>query len=208
MAVKLSTCICAALFVTAIVSSAIVGWQHAVPVLTLQARGDHGSHFPLLIVHTLGGLAMLVFGASALFIGWTRKGLRWHKIVGYSYVGLGSVGAIAALWLSVLADHKMKGFFVATGTLAFVWLCVAAMAVRAARNRRFDCHRQWMIRSYVLTWTFVGCRLAGILNYFPGLDADGALAATIWINWIVPLVVCEIALQWKSGSRLAVPAGK
>ncbi len=25
--------------------------------------------------------------------------------------------------------------------------------------------------------------------------------AAIWVNWIVPLVVCEIALQWRAGSN-------
>jgi hypothetical protein len=90
--------------------------------------------------------------------------------------------------------------YVATGTLAVVWLAVAAMALRAARNRRFPVHRDWMIRSYVLTWTFVGCRLATNLGLFPGPGEEGVTAA-IWLNWIMPFVICEIALQWKAGSK-------
>jgi hypothetical protein len=80
-----------------------------------------------------------------------------------------------------------------------VWVAVAAMAWRAARNRRFDSHREWMVRSYVLTWTFVGCRLAGHLPEFGDLGREYVTAA-IWVNWIVPLVICEIALQWKRGA--------
>lgn len=94
---------------------------------------------------------MLTLGASALYIGWTRKVMRWHRWFGYGYLGLGTTGAVAALVLSIEARHPNKGLFVATGTLAVVWLGCAAMALRAALNRCFVSHRQWMIRSYVLT---------------------------------------------------------
>jgi hypothetical protein len=60
-----------------------------------------------------------------------------------------------------------------------------------------------MIRSYVLTWTFVGCRIAQNVDFFPALGAESVTAA-IWVNWIVPLVVCEIALQWRAGSAAVV----
>jgi hypothetical protein len=60
-----------------------------------------------------------------------------------------------------------------------------------------------MIRSYVLSWTFVGCRLATMIDFYPWLGSEG-LTAAVWVNWIVPLVVCEIALRWRDGSsRLA-----
>jgi hypothetical protein len=81
-------------------------------------------------------------------------------MVGLHYHGLGSVMALPALALSIEAPHQPHSLYVATGTLALVWLADAAMAFRAARNRRFLIHRDRMIRSYVLTWTLVGCRIA------------------------------------------------
>ncbi len=149
----------------------------------------------------IGGLAVILAGAGALYIGWTRRSFKRHKWFGYSYLTLGSVMALSALRLSVEAPHTPRSLYVATGTLAVVWLVVAAMAFRAARNRRFLIHRDWMIRSYVLTWTFVGCRLATMVDFYPWLGAESTTAA-IWINWIVPLVICEIALRWKDGARL------
>jgi Predicted membrane protein (DUF2306) len=100
------------------------------------------------------------------------------------------------------APHEPRSLYIATGTLALVWLGAAAMAWRAARNRRFDSHRGWMIRSYVLTWTFVGCRLATMVNFYPWLGAEGTTAA-IWVNWIAPLVICEGALQWREGRKIS-----
>ena len=177
-------------------------WIVVLPVLDLQALPRHHGHVPLLLVHAVGGLSMLLLGAIALYIGWTRRAFKQHRWFGYGYLGLGSMGAMAALALSIQAPHPNKGLYVATGTLAAVWLGAAAMAWRAARNRRFDSHRDWMIRSYVLTWTFVGCRLVGRI---PPLDAVGpeGVAALIWLNWVVPLVVCEAALQWRNGSKNA-----
>lgn len=151
----------------------------------------------MLVTHVIGGLAMLVCGAAALFVGWTRKGFRHHRLIGYSYLSLGSVGAVTAIILSIEAPHSPKSLYVATATLAVVWIAVACMALRAALHRRIDVHRQWMIRSYVLSWTFVGCRLAESFSLFPMLGDEG-VTASVWVNWIVPLIACECILQWKS----------
>ncbi|WP_367613589.1 hypothetical protein [Sphingomonas sp. AP4-R1] len=43
------------------------------------------------------------------------------------------------------------------------------MGLRAARNRRFTSHREWMVRSCVLSWTFVGRRLATMIDFCPWL---------------------------------------
>jgi len=191
-----------ALFALAILSTLPILWLIVRPMLNGANWPHHVSHLPILLVHVAGGLCMLVLGAAALYIGWTRKAFRRHRWFGYGYLGLGGTGAVAALIVSFQAPHAPYSLYIATGTLAAVWLAVAGMAWRAARNRRFDSHREWMIRSYVLTWTFVGCRLATMVDFYPWLGAEGTTAA-IWVNWIVPLVVCEIALRWREGARLA-----
>ncbi|MDP8993432.1 MAG: DUF2306 domain-containing protein [Pseudomonadota bacterium] len=149
---------------------------------------------------------MLGLGAAALYIGWTRRAFRRHRWFGYAYLGVGSLGTTAALGLSALSPHEPASLYVATGTLSAAWLLVAAMAWRAARNRRFDSHRDWMVRSYVLSWTFVGCRMANVLNLFPSPEGE-AVTAQIWMFWIVPYLLCEMALQWKRGS-VARPAAR
>lgn len=190
------------LFALAILTTLPILWLIVWPMLNGTNWPDHGAHVPIVMIHALGGLAMLVLGGAALYIGWTRKAFRRHKWFGYSYLLLGGIGALAALIVSIQAPHPPRSLYIATGTLALAWLAVAAMAWRAARNRRFEEHRQWMVRSYVLTWSFVGCRLATMVDFYPWLGPESTTAA-IWVNWIVPLVVCEIALRWKEGG----PAG-
>jgi hypothetical protein len=190
------------LFALAILSTLPILWRVVWPMMSGANWPHHDSHLMIVLIHASGGLCMLVLGSAALYIGWTRKAFRRHRWFGYGYLGLGATGAVAALILSFQAPHRPYSLYIATGTLAAVWLAAAFMAWRAARNRRFDSHREWMIRSYVLTWTFVGCRLATLVDFFPWLGAESATAA-IWVNWIVPLVVCEIALRWKEGAQLA-----
>jgi uncharacterized membrane protein YozB (DUF420 family) len=197
----LSSRVPAILFALALLSTLPILWRVVLPMLSGTNWPEHGGHVPVVLAHAIGGLAMLGLGAAALYIGWTRKAFRRHKWFGYSYLILGGSGAVFALVLSIQAPHPPRSLYIATGTLALVWLAVAAMAWRAARNKRFDSHREWMIRSYVLTWTFVGCRLATMVDFYPWLGAEGTTAA-IWVNWIVPLVICEIALRWKEGAPL------
>jgi hypothetical protein len=195
----LSDRIPAILFVLAILTAIPVVWIYAPPILGLWGIASHNAHGLTLYVHALGGLAMLSLGAAALYIGWTKRAFKRHRWFGYGYLAIGGAGAAAALVLSVQAPHEPRSLYVATGTLAAAWLAVAAMAWRAARNRRFDSHREWMVRSYLLTWTFVGCRMANLLSLFPALGPE-AVTAQIWMFWIVPYLLCEMALQWRRGA--------
>ena len=188
----------------ALLTSAPIWWIHAWPVLTLQKATEHVHHYGLLYAHAAGGTAMLVAGGAALYVGWTRRFRRFHKVIGYTYLLGGAAGALAALALSVRPFHPPLSLGVATGALAVVWLVFAAMAWRAAWNRRFDNHREWVIRSYVVTWTFVGCRIAQLIPPFPKLGLEG-ITAGIWLYWIAPVLVCEIALQWSRGAPLSDP---
>lgn len=183
------------LFLGAVVTSAWAWWQFAWPVLTGSAHARHADHFGWVQAHMVGGTIMLVVGSVALYIGWTRRAFSYHKALGYTYLLGGGAGAVIGLMLSLRNAHRINGITVATGTLSIVWLAAAAMAYRAARNRRFEVHRQWMLRSYVLTWTFVGCRIAGRV---PALEAlgDAGGAAIVWLSWVVPLLICEFVIQW------------
>ena len=150
---------------------------------------------------------MLGTGALALYVGWTRRWRRWHKVIGYSYFGGGALGAVVALILSIRLNHTPLSLGVATATLAVVWLAFAAMALRAAVNNRFESHREWVVRSYVVSWTFVECRIAQEFRGFDYLGDEG-LTAGIWLYWIAPVLMCEIALQWRRGSRLMPPVDR
>lgn len=192
----------ALLFTAALLTAIPVWWLIAVPVLggSPARLARHLGHVPWVYVHALGGTVMLFSGALALWIGWTRRLFAFHRWAGGTYLVTGPVTALAALWLTVTNIHKDVALSSATGALAAAWLLTAAMAFRAIRNRRIETHKEWVIRSYVLTWSFVFCRGLGELPLGLSQDAGNAL---LWGTWIGPLMLCEVALQWSKGGPLA-----
>ena len=195
----------------ALVSSVWAWWLIATPVLTWSAESHarHAGHFGFAWLHVFGGSMMLFLGLANLYVGSTRRFFRFHRLLGRLYLVGGGLGTLAAVVITSSVNHQATGVVdfrgfgaFSNGTISLLslsaaWLIAAGMAYRAARNRRFDSHRDWMIRSYVLVWAFVFCRLVGRVD---GAQAMGGGEAFIWLSWVGPLLVCELALQWRAGS--------
>ena len=178
----------------AALSSLLFIWLIAVPAIGPARMLRHAGHYAQIYAHIVGGVGMLIGGAIALRIGLTREWFRWHKLAGYSYIALGGIASTIALLRSFDPKHTPG---LSTGMLAAAWLVFTAMAFRAIRNKRYEQHREWMIRSYVLAWTFVFCR-------FWTRAAPASLQGTendmIWATWVAPILLAEIALQWNRGT--------
>lgn len=192
------------LLLASALSSAVAWWMIAAPVALFANVPRHAGHFPLVYVHMLGGTVMLLFGAANLYIGTTRRHFRHHRTVGMTYLIGGAIGAITAIVATLSPAHKSNPDIVLTNAtvsltmLALSWLGAAAMAYRAARNRRHETHRDWVIRSYVLAWSFVFCRVASRVT---DIEELGNGEAFIWLSWVAPLLLCEATLQWRAGAR-------
>jgi hypothetical protein len=192
------------LLALAVVSSAIAWWMIAWPPLTLANIDKHAGHFAITYAHVLGGSGMLLFGGINLYLAAARTNFPLHRLVGRAYLACGTLGATAAIAVTSTMAHKPAGGPILTNatvsllTLATAWLAFATLGWRAASNRRFVTHGQWMIRSYVLAWSFVFCRIASRLS---NIDELGNGEAFIWLSWVGPLLICETVLQWPEGSR-------
>lgn len=188
-------------------SSALAWWLIAIPVTTFSSTDKHPDHFALVFFHVMGGTIMLFVGLANLYTGATGKQFKYHKIIGRVYLIGGALGSFAAIVITLSPAHKPAGSTTFTNTtislltLASAWLLAAGMSYRAVRNGRYDSHRDWIIRSYVLAWSFVFCRLA---SRVPGVEEMGSGAAFIWLSWVAPLIVCEVALQWRDGAKNSI----
>ena len=194
------------LLLFALVLSAVLWAQHAPRffVFTADSYRDFWSRKVSMLLHVVGGTLPLFLGPLLLWSGLARWRPRVHRWAGRAYMVSGALGAGAGAVLSLIAASPPRSLYVATFTLAVAWFVAAGMAWRAIRNRRIDAHREWVIRSYVLTLTFVICRIA---MKVPAFTAGGgeALTAIVWVAWIVPLLATEVALQWQRGSRVTSP---
>ncbi|QMW23168.1 DUF2306 domain-containing protein [Sandaracinobacteroides saxicola] len=176
-----------------ILSTAVIFATVVWPVLVGEARPRFPDRWGWVLLHALTGTLMLVTAPLGLYIGQTRRGFEWHRHVGCTYLGAGMTATLASLYLS-LAHPAANGIALATGTLSVVWILVAGIAWRRATRHRIASHRRWMIRSAVLTWTFVFCRLAQQTPLLVPFG-DQAIAVGIWLYWIGPLLLTELALR-------------
>ena len=198
------SCAAIGLFAAAF-SSAAAWWLIAWPVMSLANVEKHADHFGFVFAHMLGGTIMLFVGATNLYIGSTNKHFKYHKLFGRIYLIGGTIGVAFVISVLVTTAHKRDGAGIFTNmtisllTLAAAWLGCAAMAYRAVRNHHYGLHRDWIIRSYVLAWSFVFCRL---FSRVPGVEDLGGGEAFIWLSWVGPLLICEILLHWRAGAKI------
>ena len=154
----------------------------------LQVIADRG----LLIPHTLAGIFALLIGPINFSSRIRQRNLKLHRILGRIYVAsvfLGSFTGIALAW----GRPGLPG----TSMQAAAWMVCTTAALITARNRQIIQHRQWMARSYAVTFTFVSSR---VLNLVPAywshlgdvLSAVGVIAFTL-----ASLLLVDIGLNWR-----------
>lgn len=153
-------------------------------------------------LHLIGGVVAILTGLIQLWLGETRRAMAWHRALGLTYVTAVTIGAAGGYYLAVTAGSE--GWVYASGLvgLSTAWALTTAMAYVAIRRRLIDLHRDWMIRSYVVTMAFVFFRLFDELGARAGLaDAGERAKAAAWLCWAVPLLLAEPVLQWRRFRR-------
>lgn len=151
-----------------------------------------------LIGHVSGGLLALVLGPFQFWAGFRNKYLKIHRLMGKLYLTailIGTISSTSLAWTTGLAIHWTWAF--SLQMLAFAWFCTAAMAFVSIKRRKFQQHKEWMIRSYVVTFAFVIFRWLAAMPSIIELGSFVERGPTlIWISWAIPLFLTEIVLQW------------
>ena len=153
----------------------------------LQVIADRG----LLIPHTVCGTFALLAGPFQFSSRLRQRYLKLHRIVGWLYFASVILGALTGIILAT-GRPGLPGTLMQGGA----WIVCTAVAVIAARNHQIAVHRQWMARSYAVTFTFVSSR---VLNLVPAywshlgdvLSAVGVIAFTM-----ASILLVDIGLNW------------
>ena len=146
----------------------------------------------LLIPHTLSGMLALLIGPIQFSSRFRNRHLTIHRVLGRMYVLSVFVGAATGVALA-----SGRPGFPGTSMQAAAWVVCTTAAFITARNRRIVQHRQWMARSYAVTFTFVSSR---VLNLWPrywshlgdSLAAVGVIAFTL-----ASLLVVDVGINWR-----------
>lgn len=166
------------------------------------SEATYGYYWPFrlqLIVHVTGGLLASLAGIWQIWTGLNTQSMRVHPWTGRLYavgVLLGSLGAFVLAFTSAVYGFAWA---VALVCLGVAWLATTAMALYSIRMRNVLRHKQWMIRSYIVTFAFVTFRI--FTDYVPyeawGVSPQDMANAAIWPVWVMPLLAYELMLGRK-----------
>ena len=148
-----------------------------------------------LLAHISMGIVALLTGPVQLWLGITDQRPWLHKQLGFVYMAAVTLSAAAGYYLAFTTDLSIA-FGAGLAGLATAWVITTGMAFVAIKKYLYDQHKEWMIRSYVVTTAFVAFRIM-----FPMLQNSGVgtvqeqLAIAAWGCWALPLVFTEAVLQ-------------
>jgi uncharacterized membrane protein len=154
-----------------------------------------GWYLPAYYSHVLISGIILVAGFFQLFPKSSSKYKRIHRAMGYLYVmGIIFFAAPGGIVMSLFIG---RGPWVLASfiTLSILWFFFTSRAFSEIRKRNIAAHKQWMWRSYALTFSAVTLRLyIFITSYSIDLNNPEAYATLAWLSWVPNLVVVEFLI--------------
>jgi uncharacterized membrane protein len=157
---------------------------------------------PWLLGHVVLGISATLIGCLQL-IPALRKGYpALHRGLGKIYVFCVVLSTVISFYLNATSKGSITyrtGLF----SLAIAWLLTTLMGYACARLGNFEMHREWMIKSFVLTLSFVTFRFVEDLLARAGIgDFMERKVLMTWACWSIPFLLTELALQVRRLYRL------
>src|SRR5665213_295174 len=145
----------------------------------------------LLIPHTLAGMFALLVGPVNFSSRIRQRHLQLHRVLGRIYVISVFVGSFTGIALAA-GRPGLPG----TAMQAAAWMICTTAALITARNRQITQHRQWMARSYAVTFTFVSSRVFNLVPAYWSHLGDVLSAVGVIAFTLVSLLLVDLGLSW------------
>jgi hypothetical protein len=169
-----------------------------IPLLRQKTERAYLSTIPWLIVpHVIGGIIAFLSGPLQFSSRLRRRNPKFHRVLGRAYVLSVFIASPLAI---VMSNHRHDPraiyFVVANIVQAGTWLLVTTAAFLTARNRHFQQHREWMVRSYAVTFTFVGTRALQLIPTWTR-HGEAGFAIEIIVITFMAILIPDIAFHWR-----------
>ena len=167
-------------------------------------EGQFRQYWPMrgwLLTHIAMGMVALLTGPVQLWLGLSDRYPGLHKNLGFVYMAAVTLGAAAGYYL---AFNTSGGIVFGSGLvgLATAWLITTGLAFLAIKRHLYEQHKEWMIRSYVVTFGFVTFRAVDVLLAAQGVPLLEHIGIAAWFCWSVPLLVNEAVMQGRKILRV------
>lgn len=148
-------------------------------------------------IHVAGGIIALTVGPFQFLAGLRQKRRHLHRTLGKVYIVAILFAGLSGIPVSLMASGgwvAQSGFFL----LALAWLYTTYQAYAKIRQGNVTAHKEWMTRSYAVTFAAVTLRIwLGILLGALGWEFLVAYPTVAWICWVPNLLVVEWAMRGK-----------
>jgi hypothetical protein len=157
--------------------------------------GIYWAHREWLYVHIVAGMVALLLGPLQFWLGLNRRAALLYRILGAGYVLGVFVSSSAAIYLACHTDFGWV-FGMGLTVMSLAWLISTTFATIAICGHLVEQHREWMVRSLVLTFGFVTLRILTQTLQVAGVGTTmEQMTAASWFSWSVPLLVTEWLIQ-------------
>ena len=149
-----------------------------------------------LMLHVFGGGVALLIGWAQFIRGIRNRWIRVHRGIGFVYwICILIAGAPSGLYLAIYANGGFSaklGF----GMLAVLWFLSTLWAVYMIKRKNHTAHKNWMIRSYALTFAAVSLRIwQPIFTGLWDIPFEDAYRAVAWFCWVPNLLIAELIIM-------------
>lgn len=146
----------------------------------------------LLIPHTICGVTALLAGPVQFSSRVRRDHPKFHRALGRIYAIAVFIGAFTGIALAA-GRPGLPG----TSMQAAAWIVCTTAALITARNRQIIQHRQWMARSYAVTFTFVSSRVLNLWPRYWSHLGDSFAAVGVIAFTLASLLLVDLGLNWR-----------
>ncbi|MCC8366057.1 DUF2306 domain-containing protein [Xenorhabdus sp. PB61.4] len=157
-------------------------------------------HHLMSYMHLTTGIVLYVLGPLQFVDRIRRKWPKLHKWSGYCFfitiIVVGITGILMAILFPVGGTSETSSSILFSLVMIFCVLRSITMIL----NRKVELHRQWMIRTYMIS--LGPATMHAIIPLFiqiGGKDIGEALSLSLWIGFTIHLILAEV---WIHNSRL------
>lgn len=146
--------------------------------------------------HIFAGMLAIALGPLQFIKALRSKFLNAHRMIGKAYVvAILLIGAPTGLYMAFYANG---GLYASLGfvMMSVLWFYTTWMGIQTIRKKQIELHKQWMIRSYAITFSAVSLRLwVPVLSLFSSMDQLQVVIITAWISWLFNLIAAEFIIK-------------
>ena len=153
-------------------------------------------------IHVFSAVIALLAGFTQFSKDLLRENPKLHRLIGKIYVAnILLVNFPAGLIMGVYANGGFAGktaFLLLDG----LWFYFTLKALTSARSRRFADHKNYMIRSYALTFSAITLRTWNlILSSSFEISREDLYVINAWLGFVPNLVIAELLIRRSNGNR-------